>query len=323
MLTTGDEYLKFKYENRDKKIAIIYGNCHTTAIRQLLCSNREFSKTYAMFPIKAIQEVKDSNYFRGEVFSECDLFIHQSIQENNRYGVEFSSKNIMERLKDSAEVLAVPNVYHLPMCYFPQYKEEPEIKGPHGGTFFFRDAIIDNGIKRGMSVNEIINDYKVENHYSKEDINNLYQTFIGKVRKRESDWDIKVSDYIYKSKDKVLFFDPNHPTPLFISYICENILYLLGLNNDDFDYSQMRLLDAYQMPICQDVIDFFGLKYDLNTKIRQSGNKLIRGEMTIDDYVKQYIALLWTNDDYTDWCRRKSKVRYCVYKGVNLLKKVL
>ncbi len=317
-----NDYLEFRNKNSKKKIAIIYGNCHTTAMRQLLCSNDEFNSIYAMYPIKAIQEVKDPEYFKGEVFSDCDLFIHQSIQKNNRYGEEFSSQSIIKRIKKSANIIAVPNVYHLPMCYFPQYEEKAELKNAHGGTVFFRDSFIDNGLESGKSIKEIVNDYKTSGCYSQDHISWLFDKFIEKVRVREEEWDIKISDFLIENKNKDLFYDPNHPTPIIIEYICKGILSRLGIECSTLDISKMKLLDDYQMPLCKDVIEFFGIKYNQDGIIRLEGKKVVRGKMRIEDYVKQYLAMLWNNTDFDDAQKKKSKKRYFLYRGMNILKKV-
>lgn len=317
-----NDYLEFKNRNLKKKIAIIYGNCHTTAIRQLLCSNDEFNSKYAMYPIKAIQEVKDPEYFKSEVFYDCDLFIHQSIQKNNRYGEDFSSQSIINRLKKSTAIIAVPNIYHLPMCYFPQYSEKMELKNVHGDTVFFRDNFIDNGLALGKSIKEIVTDYKTNGYYSQKYISGLFEQYVEKVRNREKEWDIKISEFLIENKNKELFYDPNHPTPIIIEYICKGILSRLGIECNALDISKMKLLDDYQMPLCKDVIDFFDINYNQDGILRHEGNKVIRGKMRIEEYVKQYLSMLWNNADFDDDLKKKSKKRYTVYRGINIFKRI-
>lgn len=323
MENTDERYNSFKQLNKGKKIAIIYGNCHTTAIRQVLEKSDVFNGEYAFFPIKAIQEVKDPEYFKGLFFSDCDLFIHQSIQKNNRYGEAFSSNRIMSGLKDKAEVLAIPNIYHLPMCYFPQYKEGKELKNKYGHTVFFRDVIVDTGIANNESIDEIVEKYLANDFFSEQYMESLYETYISKVKKREDEWDVKIADFLIDQRNKNLFYDPNHPREIVIEYICKSIMEKLGFKGCSLDMNQMKPLDDHEMPLCKDVIDFFGIELnEKEYKIRKSGNKLLRGEMYLKEYVDQYMSLLWQDSSYGKIIQRKSRKKYIYYNFVNVARRI-
>lgn len=319
MEITDDKYKTFKCKHKGKKIAIIYGNCHTTAIRQVLEKSDDFNSEYAFFPIKAIQEVKDPEYFKGVVFSDCDLFIHQSIQKNNRYGEAFSSSRVMSGLKDKAEVLAIPNIYHLPMCYFPQYKEGKELKNKHGHTVFFRDDIIDTGIAHNESVDEIVEAYLRKNFFTVQYLESLYETYITKVKKREDEWDVKISGFLVDQRDKNLFYDPNHPREIVIEHICKGIMQKLGFRDCTLDMNQMKPLDDHEMPLCEDVIDFFSIKInEKELRIRKSGNKVLRGEMYLKEYVEQYVSLLWQDSSCDEKVKKISYKKYIYYNFLNI-----
>ena len=304
-------FFDFKKTNNDKLIVVIYGNCHTTNIRIALENYQPFCEKYVFFPIKAIQEVKDNpDYFEQDCIKQCDVFIHQSIRIGNRYGDAFASENIIKKLKPGCRIISIPNVYHLPMCYFPQYYPAQELRKVKsgGGTVFFRDKIIDECLEQGYGVRRIISEYKNTNRFAKEELSDLWNTFIEKVKMREKDWDIRVSDFLINNKNKVLFFDPNHPTPIFMEYVCKNLLELLDIDAQGFDKSLLKNMDSYEMPYCASVIDFFKLNYDIENKnIRLTGVKMAYGEMNLKAYINQYMSLLWQDESIKKNIASKSR----------------
>lgn len=295
----------------ERKKVVVYGNCHTEAVIKYLQSNKEFIQKYEILPILPVYQIENSEYFNLPVFKECDIFIHQSIRENNRYGREYASKNLISKLKDGCKVIAIPNLYHLPICFFPQYTEEREFKLMKGATIFFRDSIIDSGVKNGYSIKQIYDEYKKSYYFSKERIQKALEEFILKVQEREQEWDIKISGFLMeKYKDEQLFFDPNHPTPVVISYISEELLKCLGIKNytDLGDYQPWRM-DTYEMPICESVRRALNLSYQ-TAEIRNTGNKLIQDSMYLRSYIIQYMACMWQEEALPFKCRVRSKVLY-------------
>ena len=295
-----------------KKKAIIYGNCHTSVIKAYLESCGLFCEDYYFYDIPQIQNIKNPDYFTPSIFKDCDLFIHQSIRLENRYGPEFASENIIKLLKPDCKIVSIPNVYHLPICFFPQYYEEKELR-INNKTFFFRDRIIDDGIRYGKTVKEIKEDYMSDNYYQSGEILRMYDTFLEKVRKREKDWDIKVSDYIEKETSQIqLFYDPNHPCNCFLKYVSLEILKILYPNEKshklDIANTEIFILDTYEMPICQSVASTFG--FPKSTIYRKCGRKVLHKNMNIDNYIKQYFSMCWIVNDFSFRIRVKSFLQW-------------
>ena len=306
------------------KKVVIYGNCHTESIISLLRIVPAFNMEYEIQDTLPIQSIKDPKYLHREEFTSCDLFIHQSIWEKNRYGVEYASSSIISRMKATTRVIAIPNLYHMPMCFFPQYSNEKELTFWKGETCFFRDSIIDSDFKNGKTIKRIVVDYHSKGRYSEEQLSSSYQLFIGNVRKREEEWDVKVSSFIEENyKREKLFYDPNHPSVFLIGYITEQLLNLLDIH---YHFSIEELnhcyqLDSFEMPIHQDVINCFGLNIKENS-IRKSinGRKVYRQEMHLKEYIKQYVSLLWQVSDYHRSLRIKSFVLFLYLKVMNRIK---
>ncbi len=301
-----EDYISEKYF--EKKIAVLYGNCHMGSLFEVLNKCVEFTEKYALYPVKLVCNIESEKYFQHPVFKNCDLFIHQSIQLNNRYGSEYASENIISLLKESCVIIAVPNIYHLPMCFFPQYAEKPELK--QNGTIFFRDSIIDEFINEGKSITDIVKAYESSDFFSKEYIAEKWDVFINKIKDREVDWDIKISDYLINQSNKeILFYDPNHPREDVIKYIAKQLLKYMGIKVEDkyIDHMNIAKMDSYEMPLHQSVVDFFQLNYDLKNRVlRHTGIKRNRFKMKLKQYIKQYISFMWQEEGISKRTKRKS-----------------
>lgn len=291
-----------------KQMVLIYGNCHTRVIKECLQQNTEFSSQYVIYPWKPIQEIANPAYFKSEVLDWCDIFIHQSIRKENRYGEDYSSDRIISKLNGNARIISIPNLYHLPMHLFPAFDEGEFYYPLIGGILFFRDKILDDlfVIEKG-NIKKIIQKYKLYDKWDPDEIQKKYMHFKEIVHEREKQWDIKVSDFIDSNfRDKLLFYDPNHPTSFFLSWIADNILSLLGVEekNDIIIYSEM---DQFQIPISKYIYDFYDIKYDyIQIYRKHTKNYFGRSELNIDEYIKQYLSCEWQNKDIRHSLRIKS-----------------
>lgn len=302
--------------NQDKKKVIVYGNCHTRMIKAMLRSSSQFNEQYEIIDIEMIQNIKDPSYLKSDIFKQCDVFLHQSIRLNNRYGEEYASENIISRLKTGCRVISIPNVYHLPLCFFPQFSEKHELK-KNGTTHFFRDEIIDK-ISKGMfsRKKKIKEAYLSDTYFNHDEIKKAFLGFIDKVKRRESDWDIKVSDFINANyKEHQLFFDPNHPTNFYFGYVSNQLLRII-LNEPerrDEVFLVEECLDAIEMPTCKSVQAALGLCWEKRT-IRDHSRwaRFSIHKMTLDIYISRYIAFSWLGGDSVGFEKYVSIVRWYI-----------
>lgn len=305
----GNEALKTLIVNQknNRRAVVVYGNCHTEVISRMLESWQAFNEQYYIVPTKRIQEIKDPRELYEEIYSQCDVFIHQSIRLNNRYGEDFASERIIARLKPECQVISIPNVYHLPLCFFPQYSDAQELRRK-GVTFFFRDKIIDSHLDHLFKLSSLVKlDYENPNYYNFDEIVDSFRAFIEKVRQRETDWDIKVSGFILDNyKSHQLFYDPNHPTNYFLSYITTELLKRLIVNST-VTVDQLRVaccLDTIEIPVCAAVTKALHLDWT-NSIIRISGpfTNRLRTKMNINNYIYQYLSCVWLVKDYPSHVR--------------------
>lgn len=315
ILSFLSEFEDYVYDHYvGKKIVVFYGNCHTGAVKRYLQTSKEFIENYDIYPVKEIQDVKDPSYFELPVFKVCDVFVHQSIWKKNRYGEQYASENVISKISKPCKVIAMPNVYHLPCCLFPQYYEAKELRY-NNQTYFFRDSIIDEGIKQKKCLNEIARKY-YETEYDKATILGDYSRFLSTLKKREKDWDISVSSFIESNiKEHQLFYEMNHPTNFLIKYYAEELLKIILQDNYSIGELENYKMDTYQMPMLPSVQSALGLKYSsLNSELRTSGIKLRNLPMDINEYVKEYYACIWMSGEFDLLTRIRSKFMFLEYK---------
>lgn len=317
-----------------KKMVVIYGNCHTEVISAMLSACPEFCKYYTIYPIKTVCLIDSKTYFELPIFRQCDVFIHQSIRLNNSYGVEFASEKVIKKLKPECRIISIPNLYHLPLCFFPQYVEAPELKWK-GNTIFFRDCIVDEGYYRGLSIGAIKEEYEREDLFSYEQVRASFQKFMDKVMIREKDWDVKISEFILQNyKEHQLFYDPNHPTNFLLNYISSEVFKLLmkDINhcNDDVvddtenviycnsDKNFIFCMDTFEMPICNAVKSALQINWreekEHQLRCSPSGQKVYKGTMMLEQYIKQYCAMEWLNPAMPLTRRIESVLRWILMK---------
>lgn len=287
------EFEDFEYwETFCKKVVVIYGNCHTSAIKAALKTSSIFNHLYGFYPLKPIQEIKSDggNGLKTNVFRKCNLFIHQCIRKENIYGEEYASSNFVRLLHKDCTVIGIPNLYRLPKFMFPQIPDDNNYIEWESYNFFpFKDKYIDKNYTN-LSVKKIedmINDSKLINPAG---IIEKQEIFWEKVKKRETEWDIKILDFLRnKIYDQLLFYDPNHPTNTVIEYIANSILKLLNINEHIFNTDYLLPLDNLQIPIYKSVSSALKLNYEIKYLRNYSSSKLCNNKMDIAEYVKQYI----------------------------------
>jgi hypothetical protein len=147
-------------------------------------------------------------------------------------------------------------------------------------------------------------------------LDSLFHDFIAKVKKREKDWDIPVSNYILNNFQKQkLFFDPNHPTNYFFAYVVWKLLEIMGISYklEKLYNGGVRELDTFEMPMCQSVKNHFGMTFAEN-ELRKTGAKVKSGKMMLENYIDQYCSLEWQNKIAPTDLRVKSFIKWSEYK---------
>lgn len=298
-----------------KKI-IFYGNCHMTALKAILLQIEEFNNNYEVIDIKPIQEIEDIEQVCKKFLDECDVFIHQCIQDNNKYGYNYSSKKVTSYLKKDCQIIACPNLYGLPKFIFPMYKDYSCFYSilKSRGALFYRDIVIDDMFSKGIRIEKIAENYDYACKELMKDSAEQYELFVKKVKLREKEWDIQISDFIVENLTKRhLFFDPNHPTSTLIKKIAQEILVHLNIDFSEKELEEVASyeLDRMAMPIPASVGESLNLEYEVK-ELRPNGGKIGFQYMDNKQYVIEYCAFEWQNKELRPIQRAYSFYKYLV-----------
>ena len=297
-----EEFTDFIYYKWiDKKLVLLHGNCHMTVIKAYLESSQEFSDIYAIYPNPLIQENKEKR-IENNVLKNCEIWIHEDIQEQNAYGYFLSDVYIREKWKETGRLnekreIIVPNLFGLGKGFFPQSRgwsvRNEKIGNAQDamGMFPYMDIIIDSGVEQKMSVENIIQFCKDSCMLDQDTVITNFEQYMTKIKKREDAWDIKIYDFIQENYRKVkLFFDESHPTNDIFIKICRDILQELGIFEQHI-YSDISL-DTPEIPIYPVVRHYLKMEWEEN-EIRKSFNaKKMCSYMDFEEYIREY---LWWN----------------------------
>lgn len=284
------------YNLFNKKIAIIYGNCHTRIIKNYLKSSCKFSSIYEFYNYKPVYDFKFGSYLEESILRNCDLFIYQYISKEYR-DYKFSTDYILTQLSKDCKKINIPNLFGFGKMFFPQatsnlynkaYKSDSNGLFPHG------DENIIKFIENNISINEIIHNLN-KKIYSKNYILLNFNIVFKKLIDKEKYWDIKISRFIKKNyKRKLLFYDPGHPTNYLLKKIAKEILKILNIH-DKIRMTDSINLDGLQIPIYPCVRKCLKLKFKTK-KLRCTFpvEEFRYKKLTFEDYIREYIS--WCYD---------------------------
>lgn len=297
LITMG--YVEFKdfipYQIFRKKMAIAYGNCHADYIKRYLQYSKAFSNEYGFYPFPMIQDLTwDFEY--EEIISHADLFLHQAIRTDNCYGERHASVYMLEYVTDNCKVIAIPNLYGLPKCFFPQLdltlQRQLRNRTLQG---FFVDHNVKDWLKEGKSVKEISEMIAEGGIYSEAVILDMWKEFVKKLLMREQEWDIKISDYILGNyKKEKLFYDINHISSILGKEIAIRVLKVLELNPIIVTAPNgMNALETYIYP---DVKKALGLEFEEKILREFTSDVACSAcEMDYEEYIKQLCSFTLVN----------------------------
>ena len=93
----------------NKKIVLLHGNCHVGVVKEYLLSSACFAKEYAIYNIPQIQSMKEK--IDENVLKNVDVFVHQDIQDDNKYGFYLSDTYILPKMKKDVINIVIPNLF--------------------------------------------------------------------------------------------------------------------------------------------------------------------------------------------------------------------
>lgn len=279
-----------------KKIAVLNANCYGRIYKKYLCQSQCFTTEYILWEVPLIH-FNEERCISNDLLRACDLYIHQDIRKDNRFGFQLSDEYILPQLKESCRIITVPNMVGMGKWMFPTGTSKPE-RQYRGGKVgpFFRDFVIDNAYEQFKSVKKIKKYILKEKPFSEKEVKDLFSDFIMKLKEREKNWDIMISDYILENyKTEKIFYDADHPGEGVMKEITKRIGVRLGINDIDGEIEyKLNMFEEFVFPYIQEAL---GLIYE-EKYVRDRYSEFDCREMDIDEYIREYIW--WFYGEYIE-----------------------
>lgn len=280
-----------------KKIALIYGNCQTEILANMIEHNKEFSEKYVLLRVPQIHLYRDEKqveeiFYKNNIMEMLDLFIYQKVKINNRYFEKLGTNSILEKIRTDCKKLIIHNIFF--DGYFIQCKgsDDRYIENMNQKNFPYFDVIVDSLITEGKNVKDILNLLFRIDLFDDNTIQKRCKRSIHILKQKEESVDIPIVDYIENNYQKrQLFYTHNHPKNIVIYEYVKRILKALTIEKiDEFTEEELYLefgsLRINNFPILPCVIKALGLEnYELKMRISDVTPKLL----SIEDYMKEYI----------------------------------
>jgi hypothetical protein len=284
-LTEFEDFIYWKLFK--KKVVLLYGNCHMAVVRDMLYTSQEFNKKYGIYPLKLIQELK--NKIPDSLLEKVDVLISEDIQEDNRFGYEYSVRYLKERIKDDIKLIVIPNLFGMGKAFFYQYdgvRNHP-IANDKNGLFSYVDMYIDEQLSKGIAVNDIGDQIKNGTPFSEDEVIRNFNDVIKKYSDREKYCNIKIVDYILDNYiTHKLFWDYGHPTNYVINEMVVRLLHEMNLEDKVLcTEDEMNTHEEFVYPC---VAKALGLKWK-QEKVRCTRNaKKCVSYMDLNEYIEEY-----------------------------------
>ena len=223
--------------------------------------------------------------------------MHQDIRRGNSVSEDLSDEAIEKYLGKRTLNITIPNLVGMGNWMFPALKDLDKIIKTQKEIVYilYRDEILDEAERNtNGTVPEVVK-YWSHFSYDEEALDELWNMNRAKLKDREKNWDIKVSDFIYDNHKSIpCFVDANHPSKYVMKEIGRQIAQILELTDicDERYESNMGL----PIPILPSVKDYFGLNFTVSRERKGDyfGKEVEDNDKEIEDYIRAYFW--WYHD---------------------------
>lgn len=301
-------------DNIDKKLMILYGNCHMAIIERYLNANPNVTKDYIVWRYYVANVDEKYRVPEDRQLRECSVFITQDIQEENAALVPGFAQ-LKKKLPSDCVSIIVPNVFGCNM-FFPQlYKPTDTVNKVNeihkanlnmnsklysstavmeciiGQLQGMRDRNIDQLYESGKTVDDILTCILDKLTYSAREVEANFQGGLHKLKARECECSIIISDFIEKNfRHMQLFYEPEHPTNNLLFEYGRRILRYLQIELDETQPVE-ECLDSGEVFIYESVKEALNMEFEQKFIRRNYVNCTLQNRaMDLREYVVNYIA---------------------------------
>ncbi len=269
-------------ELNEKKICLLFTNCHGGRIQQILRTHPEFSEDYKIIYYRA--DLRKAPL--QEELKNCSLFIYQYL--NEKKWKKLSSENLLKVLPKSCTSICIPKLSW--RTFWPLWVQDPlktdDPSYPYG-RHPYGDSFLIEKTDRYEKKEKIIDEYLKLDLSKYYNLDKALTDNYNYLKRNENSKDIDLGDYIIENFKKKLFFAVmNHP--------CLDLLYKeVNFILNSLSYTTLKSLPAndevedwdYYLPIHPSIVQHFDLKFlDDDSLYYQYGT-----EHSFSDYVSDYI----------------------------------
>lgn len=285
-----------------KKIMLFNGNCQTVAIRYYLKRVKEFTDNYWIFSMPWFWIEKNTDKYNIlidlDIYKFADVFVTQQIKENNAFGSNISTHNLIGKLDEKCRVIVIPNVYS--QVYYPQSGKiaaDDKLINRQGLKLFkdFFDVNIYNMVRNGEKTEDILDKICDVDFYTYDEIRNRFEREIQENAKREESCDIKILDFIQNNLNKEILFESTaHPSECVMTELTKRLLETIGINDEvssDGGVYSYGIPGDERSPIYPSVIEKLGLRDSYKNLLYKL--PLIGEKVTFREYMSAYIRMVY------------------------------
>lgn len=288
----------------DKKIAIMAGNCQMITLYELLRELKGFHEEYRVYRFSTHYwnskwSIKSLSYLKNL----CDLYICTRHEENDpKYFRE-------DELPKHCKVVVVP--FAVIRLYWPQLKanvkkavnelflEDKSYK--HHGPFEYGDVNINQMIKEGKSVEDVLKILSAEDYYSEEQVQRHMEMIMRTLEYEELESDIKIASYIKENYQKTMLYkDMVHMQVDMAWEVVKRLLEYLEMDTTELEtvrkdvetrgYQEIAR-HATEIPVYPSVAKHMGLEWCKEKTLYEVTFYNGTRKMTFEEYVKTYYAV--------------------------------
>ena len=285
-----------------KQIALVYGNCHFHVLTRYLLRAPAFTQRYCLVVIPPVFEMEELEIrtISESLLENTDLIIYQQIRQENLYGAQWSTEELLSRLPRTCIRICIPNTVFF--GYFPQ-------EGPRHDTIlknqinrvpmFCGDKYIDAVYQSSRSIRQTVAVLSSPDYLSEDQVaKNLNRSF-RILELQDLGCDIPMRDFVIREfRRQHLFTEPKHPTNPFFREMSERILRKIGLSDrlcDPESLDKEDTLSTINRLLYPSVIKHLGLQFDCDSYY--CDRRLTNQKLSFAEFIELYIRNTFSADD--------------------------
>ena len=283
-----------------RKLAIVFGNCQTIWVRNLLRIHKIVQREYLFMYLPAVCDYHESfvDQLHEGFWHLCDLFIAQRVKADNAFGPKVGTMQFLAYLPETAKVIWIPNLYYI--GYWPQFCKNERNVDTHihsAGRFMNGDRYIDAYMLAhdGVKLSEVREYIRKQSFIDEQETKSLAAKSLMSLKEHEWTCDIRMADAVEECLWELqLFYAANHPAMVLLEELVRRILEFMGIKLAVYTSYQLfdqKLLIGQDIPIYPRAAEILGLKEQLQTYYANTCLWTYQGDWL--EFGVEYVKWIW------------------------------